>query len=692
MAEQKEDYSGMTGGLDMSKLPIYGEDSDERIKELRDAQQQALEALQHRYDQPNWWKVAAGFAKPQLGGFLASAGSAAEAMGENTELQRSQQLPIAQMKLQLAQSNMLLNAGKKVADQIHLWQQQHPGETPSSAQIGEWERMAPTSNVVKALKSELESAHTEQGQNLQQIEEQLKGGMNLSQDRLDYLGRPLLGVPKKQTPSTGGGVPTTTPQVGTQEKPIAGSTEETAITKPLPVEPPIVGKPINEEEKPKNTVGVDDYIKAQHTLENIPSGKKNKNSSAMGPSGIVDSTREYLKEKYNLPDGYGTNPDVTAQYDHALIKDQQENLKKNDLETTAINHRLTHVFGNSGGVKLIKADPAQKISEVLSPEAIKANGLNPNMSIGALKSRTEGSLWDQGVNPQYSVQEAMKEQKIEKPADITIPKEAETTEPEKPVIYPPTIEMPKIEGLNPREAEARVAAAKANAAKLEEANEQTYIHQTPLFSGNNPRFTNATNAYDSAISQIHDNQPLAKKVFSLVENNGGLISALNSGIGIHAGSLTANINLPAEAFMRGNWTPEERAYADKLFSSLVQIAMVNMQQEGINMGNVPQGEYMKALSRFVNPNMNALAAENMLYKQKANFMHQKEAFDTVTHERTHNVDKDHSLTPYTDIYNNSKKLRELDAKYKEILRRYDQYFNKRIKAKKSNQQNINPPQ
>ena len=79
--------------IDYSKLPLYGA-TQEQLESLRDAQQQAISALEARYAQPNLFKVAAGFLKPQLGGFGASLGSAAEAMGENVEQQRAQALPI----------------------------------------------------------------------------------------------------------------------------------------------------------------------------------------------------------------------------------------------------------------------------------------------------------------------------------------------------------------------------------------------------------------------------------------------------------------------------------------------------------------------------------------------------------------------------------------------------------------------
>jgi len=95
--------------------------SEQDLQKLRDITDQKIEELQHRYDQPNWWKVAAGFAKPQLGGFLASAGSAAEAMGENVEKQRAQMAPIAQMQINREQSNMLLNQRIKQNQLFNAW-------------------------------------------------------------------------------------------------------------------------------------------------------------------------------------------------------------------------------------------------------------------------------------------------------------------------------------------------------------------------------------------------------------------------------------------------------------------------------------------------------------------------------------------------------------------------------------------
>ena len=134
---------------------------------MQNAQQEALQALENLYAQPNWWKVAAGFAKPQLGGFMASLGSASEALGENVEQQRTQQLPIAQMRAQLAQTNLLLDKNRQVTEKIERWKKEHPNKMPSASELMEWQAEAPHSPTVQAIANQQKTSIEQQGQNLQ---------------------------------------------------------------------------------------------------------------------------------------------------------------------------------------------------------------------------------------------------------------------------------------------------------------------------------------------------------------------------------------------------------------------------------------------------------------------------------------------------------------------------------------------
>jgi len=111
------------GGLSTNPrdFPFYGA-KDEDISEYQKSLDDSIKALQQRYAQPNWFNVAAGFFKPQLGGFAASLGSASEAMGQNVERERESQLPIAQMRTQLAMSKAVMGQNKQAADLVKEWE------------------------------------------------------------------------------------------------------------------------------------------------------------------------------------------------------------------------------------------------------------------------------------------------------------------------------------------------------------------------------------------------------------------------------------------------------------------------------------------------------------------------------------------------------------------------------------------
>jgi len=93
----------------------YGADPND-IEDWQTAYQKGIDALAHRYDQPNWFQIAAGFAKPQLGGFLSSLGSASQAYGQQVEKQRDTQAQVEQMKANLAQSNISLGQNRQAAN------------------------------------------------------------------------------------------------------------------------------------------------------------------------------------------------------------------------------------------------------------------------------------------------------------------------------------------------------------------------------------------------------------------------------------------------------------------------------------------------------------------------------------------------------------------------------------------------
>ena len=122
--ERKPQDYGFTGGL-ANINPAELEPG--AIEKYRGTLQQGIEALEKRYNEPNWFKVAAGFAKPQLGGFVASLGSAAEAAGDTEEQRREQMLPIAQMKAEIDRAGILLGQKENQNRVFQDWLKKNTG-------------------------------------------------------------------------------------------------------------------------------------------------------------------------------------------------------------------------------------------------------------------------------------------------------------------------------------------------------------------------------------------------------------------------------------------------------------------------------------------------------------------------------------------------------------------------------------
>jgi hypothetical protein len=117
-----------------------------------DAEEKLAQALQERYAQPNYFKIAAGFAKPQLGGFLASLGSASEAMGENVEAQRAMEPTIQRMRAEIAQgrAGMAVNTA-----QAQGWEKYKKDGVSNPNELSRLLALGPSSDVGQAIKDQL---------------------------------------------------------------------------------------------------------------------------------------------------------------------------------------------------------------------------------------------------------------------------------------------------------------------------------------------------------------------------------------------------------------------------------------------------------------------------------------------------------------------------------------------------------
>lgn len=626
MAEEKA--GGLPNvGIDVSKIPLYGQD-DERLQELNKAQQDVASALEHRYDQPNWWKVAAGFAKPQLGGFLASLGSASEAMGENVENQRASMMPVAQMKLQIAQSNMLLGANKKVADEIKAWRDAHPGQTPSAQLVGDWAAKAPQSSVVKSLQEELKFQQDQQTQNQQRIAQKQQSNIPLTDADRAILNQAPEGQPRVQ--------PNALPPSVNQQPPVTGGTqppkqEAPMFQMPIEVSKTHISSGYGEREDPFNK-----GKKHNHPGWDL-AAPEGTDVMSIGKGKVL-----HIGQDTGTGKDYGNNVIVdygngyTARFGHLSAFDA--NLKEGQDIDAGTKIGGVGSTGKSTGPHLDVT--VFKNGKPVDPSSVFGDPFNKN-------PRAEGQT------------------------------RAETA-PTKTTFYTHSVPMPNTEGAGSATREVVMKNYAENAAKVEAPYAEQVANLQPVMSG--PNYTRIKNQYDTAISMIEKNPDLARTVFAMVRQE-PIQAALAEGFGVHAGAFNANVSLPVKAFKDAGLTDAEKNYADKLFSSLMNITMANLRAQGVAMGKVPQQEYMKALSGFVSPDQTSPAALNMLHHSRADFDQNKEYYDTVQRERKEHVDPS-SATPYADINNNSKELQKIHKKYALVKKQYDDDYQTELDKRK----------
>jgi hypothetical protein len=193
---------------DLSKVNLYGVDEGQ-LGELKQSQEDIIKSLERRYEQPNFFKVAAGFLKPQLGGFGASLGSASKALGENTEKQRESQIPIAQMRAQLAQTNVLMGSQQKANQLMQTWEAS--GKPMDQATYAKVTALAPNSAAATAAKAayeggakDIENARSQQRTVLDAIQVKQAKGMPLTASETNFLqnfASGLLGSPESNRAS-----------------------------------------------------------------------------------------------------------------------------------------------------------------------------------------------------------------------------------------------------------------------------------------------------------------------------------------------------------------------------------------------------------------------------------------------------------------------------------------------------------
>jgi hypothetical protein len=532
--EQQTNVGALAGALDYSKFPLTGT-TDEQLQNIQEAQQQALDALQKRYEQPNWFKVAAGFAKPQLGGFAASLGSASDALGDWVEQQRAQQLPISQMRAQLAQTNALMQKNKDTTDEINDWQTHHPGQNPDNATLARWSRMAPQSPAVTSMLEQQKLGVEQQGQALQVLKSQYDSGA-ITKEQYQT------GLAQLQRGTNWSG-------------------------NPAPASVPV---------RQASTMGSGEFLSKNHDLEGIPAGQTASNSTATGPGGLLEGTVKGLKDKYNLPEGYGTDPNVTDQYERTLLNENGQALSKNGLPASALNHRVMWWLGAPDGTKVLKANPDAKLGDLLSEDVLSKNNLDADSSVRDFTNKVGTSLTGHNINPNHIISD--------QPA-------AQTGS---------SFESAGVPG---------TAASELAAKNLDAINK---AHQASIDSiiANDPLHTvERKTSYSRAATLLADKnvQSAMGQLYKGGANIGtGLLNALQEGIHLAldtpltGGTLTAAVQAPVDTFLTSaNVDEKTRAKLKELSRIIMNDSIDDLRQgsQALGGGHMNQNEFASMMSR-----------------------------------------------------------------------------------------------
>lgn len=254
---------------------------------------------------------------------------------------------------------------------------------------------------------------------------------------------------------------------------------------------------------------------------------------------------------------------------------------------------------------------------------------------------------------------------------------------EKQTTYTPTFKFPNIAGLSDAERESVVGQYRENAKIAEARSEATVNQWRPL--AEEPNHAALDSEYKAAISLMETHPDVAKKVFNLLRKEGTLLdqvaSAAQAGFGLNFNNMSANLNLPVEAFLRAGLNPESQLLADRLVRAMLTVGNAKLASQGIT-PEKGQEAYNRILEGTkASLSQNAPTALHNLYKDYETFKQNKSLYDQINQEYPNQV-ATNSPTPYTDILRNSPHLKEINEKAKASMERHEKIYSDAIEKMK----------
>jgi hypothetical protein len=620
-------------------------------------------------------------------------GSASEALGQNIEKQRESQLPIAQMRSQLALSKITMGQNKQAADLIKAHE---AGGAPLHA-------LPQLAAKLKALGSPLADSvnaqidQTRKSQDLQvqrvnsAIEQRRAAESLINRDEAQGVLTPGEAAVKRAALPP---IPTLPPdpferpaqsERGALAKEPAAAPPAAAVTPPAAaavtppaaaaVTPPAAAAalpPAAVEATAAKTVGAQDFLTKAVYPNESPTGAPNPLSTAVGKGQMLKGTRQFIKEKYGMQAGidqYEKDPAVAAAYDYALLGHNHGLLK----DPTTLNHRLMWWFGTGDGPKILDADPSKKLKDLgLSlkenkeepkKDGYKINRLTPDMSVGEVRAQMAGQLRKSGVDPDAKVVFG-ESPKGDEAAAVPAPKPAEQDR--FPVLHARPTGEGELRGKSPDERALIIKAAEEKA-KADESRADGLVKKWSGY-GDPTIYTPYMGELSQSISMIEGNKPVAKKVFNAMgqgDLQAQLMKAANEGFTFNGGVWSGSVNLPVKAWVDAGLSPEEATYANKMATMFLRINGYKGQLQNMSTSNPPVAEFSALQNRGANLGQPWDAALSTLKKDRINGYWSNKIYNIVLAEKEKAGAGE--LAPTAAVLKHSKEYRAADLQWKKDL-------------------------
>jgi len=600
------DNTPIKGGLstDPRAINFYGaQDAD--ITEYQKSLDDSIKALQQRYAQPNWFNVAAGFFKPQLGGFAASLGSASEALGQNVERERESQMPIAQMRSQLAMSKIAMGQNKQASDLIKAHEaagsplHDLPGLVPKLKALG--------SPLAESAQSQMDQIRKSQDLAVQasqaSIAQRNAAKELIDRDELNFVITPL-----------------------------EASNRRAALPPILPMPPDPFAPPARVEKgAPAPALAKESAAAAPPPAAAVETGALPPVAAAAKTPDAAAADAAAEKAKLTvLPNGARVGPDGLALFQAGIpiisqfrTKEDQDKLRKDGGYQDEKGNWFTkagrpiaedsrHFTGDA-----IDLDSNAKLTDE-QKKLLAAQGFKQG-------SGKEANHWSR--TPTATAAAAAPA------AAVVAPKEKITEQTVFPALHPRPTESDLI-AKRPDERALIIKSAQEKA-DADELRAKGLLQQWVGY-GNPAIYNPYKGELNQSISMIEANRKIADRVFNAMgqgDLQAQLLKAANAGLTFNGGVWSGSINLPADDWIRAGLLKEDATFANKLATNFLHINAYKSQLQNIGTGNPPVAEFNALQNRGANLGQTYDAALTTLKKDRINAYWGNKLYNTIVSEK-----------------------------------------------------------